>query len=267
MSLRLRVAIAALVGLTLLARSAPTVLAAPSYADANNAYKEGKWDVAVAQYEALVAAGIVHPDLYYNLGNAYFRCATESVEMKCPGGIGHAIFNYERALRLQPDLRHARENLRLARETVATRWEDRLKDAESDPLWMKVVTFLSIGKLTIMFLVFDVLLFAGLTVNRFLAIGLTRTALRVTNSFAAVGLLLSTLLLAGHIYFLEEKRMGIVLPDQLQMREGTDPRSAERAQIHAGLRVEIIDREPGWLRVELANGHEGWVPVDAIGEL
>jgi hypothetical protein len=238
-----------------------------SYADANDAYKAGKWDVAVSQYEALVDAGIVHPDLYYNLGNAYFRCATESSEMKCPGGIGHAIYNYERALRLQPDFRHARENLRLARETVATRWEDRLEDAESDPLWMTVVTFLSIGQLTIMFLIFDVLLFAGLTVNRFMATGFVRTALRVTNSFAAIGLLLAAVLLAGHIYFLEEKRMGIVLPDQLQMREGTDPRSAERAQIHAGLRVEILGQEQGWLRVQLANGHEGWVPDDAVGEL
>lgn len=260
-------AAAAMILVGVLAGAAPRANAAQSYAEANNAYKEGRWDVAVSQYEALVAAGVVHPDLYYNLGNAYFRCATESLEMKCPGGIGHAIYNYERALRLQPDFRQALENLRLARETVATRWEDRLKDAESDPLWITVVTFLSIGRLTVMFLVFNLLLFAGLTVNRFLATGFTRTALRVTNSFAAVGLVLSTLLLAGHIYYLEEKRMGIVLPDQLQMREGTDPRSAERAQIHAGLRVEIIDREPGWLRVELANGHEGWVPVDAIGEL
>lgn len=262
-----RLLVAAAVVVALSGLGAHRALAAQSYADANNAYKEGRWEAAVSQYEALVTAGVVHPDLYYNLGNAYFRCATETTETKCPGGIGHAIYNYERALRLQPDFRAARENLRLARETVATRWEDRLKDAESDPLWITVVTFLSISRLTIMFLVFNVLLFAGLTVNRFLATGFTRTALRVTNSFAAVGLFVAVVLLAGHIYYLEDKDMGIVLPDQVQMREGTDPRSAERAQIHAGLRVEIIDREPGWLRVELANGHEGWVPADTIGEL
>lgn len=267
MTARVRAAMAVCVAAGVLACCTSLALAAPSYADANNAYKEGRWDDAVRQYEALVTAGVVNPDLYYNLGNAYFRCATEKTARKCPGGIGNAIYNYERALRLQPDFRYARENLRLARETVATRWEDRLKDAESDPLWMTVVTFLSIGRLSIMFLVFDVLLFVGLTVNRFLATGFTRTAFRVTNAFAGVGLVLSAILLAGHIYFLEEKDFGIVLPDQLQMREGTDPRSAERAQIHAGLRVEILDREPGWLRVELANGHEGWVPSDTIGEL
>jgi SH3-like domain-containing protein len=70
-----------------------------------------------------------------------------------------------------------------------------------------------------------------------------------------------------HIYFLERVELGVVLPDRLQMREGTDERAAERAEIHAGLRVEILDREDGWMRIELANGHEGWVPADAIGAL
>ena len=241
--------------------------AAASYAEANAAYQGGDWSAAAANYEALVVAGIVHPHLYYNLGNAYFRCATEKTAQPCQGGLGAAIFNYERALRLDPDLEAARDNLLLARETVATRWADRLEGAEADSPWFRVTTFFTVGLLAIIFLVCNVLLFGGLTLGRFLATGFTRTAVIVTNSFSAVALVGASVLLAGHIYFLELVDVGIVLPDQLQMRESTDDKSAERAEIHAGLRVEILDREPGWLRIELANGHEGWVPDDTIGEL
>jgi hypothetical protein len=238
-----------------------------SYSDANAAYKDGKWDVAVTQYEALVAAGIIHPHLYYNLGNAYFRCATEAAPIECPGGLGHAVYYYERALRLDPVFLEARDNLNLARETVATKWADRLKNAESDPLWIRLVTFLTVGQLSVMFLIFNLLFFGGLVVNRFLATGFTRTALTVTNVFSGVAFFVATILLAGHIWFLELVDLGIVLPNQVQMREGADEKSAERAEIHAGLRVKILGRERGWVRIELANGHEGWVPDAAIGEL
>lgn len=259
-----RISGAGALAIALLCATTPAQAGPPSYTEANSAYQAGRWQEAVTQYEALVGAGVVHPDLYYNLGNAYFRCAAEGA---CPAGLGHAIYNYERALRLEPGFADARDNLLLARETVASKWADRLKNAEGDPLWMRIATYLTVGQLAILFLIFNVLLFGGMTVNRFLSTGLARTALRVTNVFSAAALLVVSLLLAGSIYFLERVEMGVVLPDQLQMHEGTDLRSAERAEIHAGLRVEILDREPGWLRVQLANGHEGWVPADTIGEL
>jgi SH3-like domain-containing protein len=30
-------------------------------------------------------------------------------------------------------------------------------------------------------------------------------------------------------------------------------------QVHAGLRVRLLERDQDWLRVRLANGLEGWV--------
>jgi hypothetical protein len=256
-------ALAALAAAGLTASAAPAA-AAPSYADANASYQAGAWRDAVTQYEALVAAGVVHPDLFYNLGNAYFRCAAVG---ECEAGLGRAVYNYERALRLDPGFADARDNLALARETVAGKWADRLKEAEEDPLWIRIATFLAVGPLAVVFLILDLLFFGGMTATRFLATGLARTALRVANAFSGLALACVGLLLVMHIYFLERVELGVVLVDRLQMREGTDERAAERAEIHAGLRVEILDREDGWMRIELANGHEGWVPADAIGAL
>lgn len=228
-----------------------------SYAEGNEAYKAGRYQEAIGDYEALVEAGVVHQDLYYNLGNAYFRA----------GFLGPAIYNYERALRIDPGFSDARYNLRLARDAVAEKVVDRLEEAETERLYIRVVTFFSIGELSVAFLILNGLFFAGLVGLRVLVDGFARTAVKVMSAFVGVGYLACVALLCGHILFLETVEVGVVLPDELLMHEGADIASAERGQVHAGLRVRVLAEEPGWLRVRLANGHEGWVPGDAIGRL
>jgi tetratricopeptide (TPR) repeat protein len=239
-------------------KKSPTIVEEPStFGAANRSYTEGRFDEAIKRYEALVSAGVVHEDLYYNLGNAYFRA----------GRMGPAIFNYERALRIDPSLSDARFNMDVAREVVAERVVDRLKGAEREPWWVRLATFFSVSQLTIGLIALDVLFFALLIAVRFLATGFLRTALIATSAFAVVALLGTFLLLRGHIYVLEEVQQGVVVADQVVIREGSDARSAEKGKLHPGVRVSLRGRDAGWLRIRLANGMEGWVPESAIGKL
>ena len=223
----------------------------------NQSYVEGRFDQAIQRYEALVAAGVQHEDLYYNLGNAYFRS----------GRLGPAIYNYERALRIDPSHEDARFNMNVAREAVAERVVDRLKGAESDPWWVRLATFFSISHLTLGFLALDVLFFGLLIALRFLSTGFVRTALMATAGFVGVAVIGSLLLLRGHIYVLDEVHQGVVVADQVVMREGADVRAHEKGKLHPGVLIRLRGREAGWLHVRLANGMEGWVPEDAIGKL
>jgi len=238
--------------------TAPGRATEPSaFAAANRAYKEGRYDQAIALYEALVATGVEHEELYYNLGNAYFRA----------GRLGPAIYQYERALRLDPGHHDARYNLGIARQVVAERVVDRLKGAESDPWWVRLAIFFSISQLTVGFLLLDVLLFGGLIALRFLATGFARSALIATAAFVAVAMVGSMVLLRVQLHVHAEVHQAIVIADQVVMREGADARSAERGKLHPGVRVRLRGQEPGWLRIQLANGMEGWVPDTAIGRL
>jgi hypothetical protein len=237
-------------------RAEPT--SGPSaFAAANRAYKEGRYDQAIPLYEALVATGVQHEELFYNLGNAYFRA----------GRLGPAIYQYERALRLDPGHHDAAYNLAIARQVVAERVVDRLKGAESDPWWVKLATFFSVSQLTVGFLLLDLLLFAGLIALRFLSIGFARTALIATAAFVGLAMVGSLVLLRVQVYVHAEVHQAIVTADQVIMREGADPRSAERGKLHPGVRVRLRGQEPGWLRIQLANGMEGWVPDSAVGRL
>ena len=76
------------------------------FAKANKELSAGDFKAAIADYEAMVAAREWSPNLFYNLGNAYFRVHD----------FGRAILNYKRALQIDPHHPEAEANLRLVRD-------------------------------------------------------------------------------------------------------------------------------------------------------
>src|SRR5213078_4214802 len=76
------------------------------FTKANEEFAQGHFKEAIADYEALVSAGQWNPNLFYNLGNAYFR----------QKDFGRAILNYERALALDSRHPETQANLRIARD-------------------------------------------------------------------------------------------------------------------------------------------------------
>ncbi|HQG68575.1 MAG TPA: tetratricopeptide repeat protein, partial [Paludibacteraceae bacterium] len=75
---------------------------------ANDLYAKGNFHAAAEQYEKILKNEGIAPELYYNLGNAYYKM----------NEIGLAILNYERALKLSPRFEDARFNLQLAQQKV-----------------------------------------------------------------------------------------------------------------------------------------------------
>ncbi|MDE6011898.1 MAG: BatD family protein, partial [Prevotella sp.] len=81
----------------------PVSAGAVTKADADSAYVNEDYRKAIEIYEALLQDG-VSPELYYNLGNAYYRVDDNT----------HAILNYERALLLAPGDADIKFNLQMA---------------------------------------------------------------------------------------------------------------------------------------------------------
>src|SRR5437588_12382670 len=73
---------------------------------ANSEYAAGNLKEAISDYYILVQSGEWSANLFYNLGNAYYRT----------GDYGRAILNYERALRIDRQHPEAEANLRIARD-------------------------------------------------------------------------------------------------------------------------------------------------------
>jgi tetratricopeptide (TPR) repeat protein len=240
-------------------------VSAPAAADAvgeafkkgNDAYYRGDYASAIEAYERVARLGVVHEDLYYNLGNAYYRA----------GRLGLAIYNYERALSIDPDVDDAAYNLRIARQVVARRATDRIEGADREPLWIRAVAPFTVTVLTWTFLALYVGLFGVFLVLRFLPPGLARAGIVAATPFVLFGTLASGVLLGGRIYFAERVRQAIVLPDAASVKEGPDPNYKATFEVHAGLKVQLVDRDQEWVKIHLANGLEGWVREGDVGRL
>src|SRR5664279_1277626 len=72
---------------------------------ANDFYIKGNYDNAIKGYEQVLNTGYESAELYYNLGNAYYKSKK----------IDHAILNYERAILLDPSDEDIIFNLELAK--------------------------------------------------------------------------------------------------------------------------------------------------------
>ena len=75
------------------------------YQEGNRLYQEGDYDGALASYLRLIEAGFEAGEVYYNIGNSYFKL----------GEIAHSILYFERAKRLLPRDEDVLVNLDLAR--------------------------------------------------------------------------------------------------------------------------------------------------------
>ena len=79
--------------------------------EANQAYKEGNYRIAADGYESILKGGnVFSKELFFNLGNAYFRL----------NEIGLSMLNYERALRLDPTDVDIQQNLGLNENSIIT---------------------------------------------------------------------------------------------------------------------------------------------------
>lgn len=80
---------------------------------ANQLYEQEKYSKAVQLYEELNEKGYISEDLYFNMGNAYFKSKD----------IAHSVLYYEKALKINPSGADAAFNLSLANEKTVDKIE------------------------------------------------------------------------------------------------------------------------------------------------
>ncbi len=205
---------------------------ADDFSRGNAAYVDGKFDVAIEAYEAAVASGTSNANLFYNLGNAYYRA----------GRVGKAALNYERALVLNPGHAEAIANLRVIREDTSKRTLPRelLVIIASGAAWFAVLT----GGLALLLrrrtpwtwaAMAALIVVATAGVGAFLQPDPTKTAIVVAADTAA--------------YF-------------APVRDGK-----QVARLPEGAAVRVLDRSGDWMYAALRDGGRGYIRQDAVEDI
>jgi hypothetical protein len=216
---------------------------------ANQAYEEGRFEEAGRLYENILASGVIHGTVFYNLGNAYFKTDR----------LGQAILAYERARLLLPRDEDIAANLQLARELTV----DKIVH-EEPPLVIRGITYpaenLNTDELTwlsfLLYLLTAVLAVAGILIRP----DDLRKKVLVSALVAGVLLVVAGGSLAGRIYRQRSAARAVILEPAVDARSGPGESYTKIFTAHEGTTVRIRQRREGWYLIALPNGLGGWIP-------
>lgn len=227
----------------------------PLLDSANAAYNRKDFQKAVTQYEQLIGLGTTAPEIYYNLGNSYYRL----------NRTGYAILNYERAHKLapaDPDITH---NLELARQRAVDKTEDAgelLGDA-----WHGFLSIL--GERGWSWLSAILLL---LTCAAFGAYLWSRKR-RIKILLFSAGCILLCSAVFSFICAKQEYRytyatpLAILVQQEVIVRSAPSAKSGSIATLHEGTKVRVLGNEGEWLKIGFGNETVGWVKKEQAEEI
>lgn len=219
--------------------------------EAAESYDRGDYPSAVEKYNKILERGFSSSELYYNLGNCYFKS----------GELGASIWAYRRALKLDPDMEQARSNLNYARAFNA----DEIEGKESGfilDIWDFLTGFFTSNGYLIVFAV------AWWITGMIIAFMIIKPGkMSWTYYLLIVSAVVAIFSAAATVRRVKLDRLttwGVLTEQAAHIREGPGPDFQKIETGHDGLEFKILgEREDSYL-IELENSLKGWVAKEAV---
>lgn len=224
--------------------------------EADSAYNGLAYYQALELYNQALDSLGASSDLYYNIGNAYYRL----------NDLGHAIIWYERALQLDPTNKDARFNLQFVNTRIAdkpvddssliSRAFDKLTDSAHPDTWATI---------SVIFFALTMVTLVGYLISK-------KIILRKSFFFSGAILLLFTIValglaLSGSAKSTNHDYVVITVPAaQLSTapRDSQD-QSTQAFLLHEGTKVQIVDsvinthNNDSWYEVRVGGKARAWI--------
>jgi len=214
----------------------------------NALYLEEQYPEAIQEYEAVLHNGLESAELYYNLGNSYYKA----------GRLGKAILNYERALKLRPKDDNIRFNLQLSNLRVKDRidvppdffllrWNRNMVQTLTVRGWARLFTLL-------------LLMTSGVfAIRQMLNLNRFRRLCRSGLLALAIATFLTLLPLLQRYGMEHSRAYGIILQSSTKSLAAPQEGSTELFIVHEGTRVQVLDYDGDWSKTKLIDGKQAWV--------
>ena len=218
-------------------------------------YNEGEFERAIDEWRTCVDNGTENADLYYNLGNAYFR----------NGNLGFAIYYYKSALRLDPSNDDILHNLKYAQSMTRDKVEE---DGEENPLLAGL--FKAHHALSLKAQMWTLL-------GIFWAIALLAIARRISRSGRAKNILIGSMfaissifciiaMSAGYKIFVAETEItGVVTAKDADVTSAPSDKSQTLNTLSEGTSFEVISEQGNFVEIRLGEKVRGFVKQGDVG--
>ncbi len=222
----------------------------------NALYQKGKYEQAISEYESVVSGKKQSAELYFNIGNCYYKL----------NKVAPAIYNYEKALVLNPDDAETLNNLKFAQKLQIDEIKvipkvgfSKLIQNGTSAFHYNTWAWISVCFSTLFLLFFIGYYFSQTT-------GLKRTF------FLGMFVLLLLLLISVLAAIFEKNRFqnerpAIVFAEMTLVKSEPQKLSTTVVTIHEGTKVFVEESMGNWRKIQLTDATEGWIENSAIKEV
>lgn len=222
----------------------------------NVLYQKGQYEQAIQAYESVLDSRQQSADLYFNLGNCYYKL----------NKVAPSIYNYEKALVLAPEDVDITNNLKFAQKLTI----DEVKEVPKVGFAKLLHDFTGMYHYNTwawISIVFG-LMFLGFFIGYYFSLAAVLKRIFFFGMFVWVLFLLVSVGAAifERNHFVTD-RPAIVFAEVTEVKSEPQKASPATFILHEGTKVFVKEILGKWKKIELTDGTEGWIESGAIREV
>ncbi|MER3375664.1 MAG: tetratricopeptide repeat protein [Allomuricauda sp.] len=216
-------------------------------------YNKGEYSKAIKNYEQILENGEHSAQLYFNLGNCYYK----------QNAIGPSIYYYEKALLLDPNDSEIINNLGYAQNMRLDAIEEMPK-TEISQIYNTVVNLFSFDQWAYLAVALIFLFVIAYLAYFFLRYANQKRMAFITSIFSLVLGALCILMAYMQYQGFKKDNPAIVFSKEVQVSSEPNNNSENVFTLHEGTKVNVMDHLDDWSKIKIADGQTGWLLTDNI---
>lgn len=216
--------------------------------EGNALYNQGNYAEAIEKYTSIINNGSESAELYYNLGNAYYKI----------NDIANSIFYFEKSLLLDPNNNETINNLSFSQNMTI----DRIETVPVNQVSKFISKFTNLFDYNTWFLISILFEFLSIIVFSLYLFNKNSNTKKRYFSIGSIFLFCFIIFLILSINLKSEYKKNnpaILFDSRISFKSEPNERSEELFLLNEGTKVNVLEKINEWSLIELSNGSKGWI--------
>lgn len=213
-----------------------------TFRQANEEYNKGNYTKAITLYDSIISNNLESSELYYNLGNCYYKTQDWA----------NTVWYYEKSLKLNPNNYNAIHNLQLTKikikdqiealpELFYKKWWKNFNSLTTIKIW-QILLITSIWAILIHQLIKRIFNYKNIYLTYLLNILL---------------LILLCVTYSSNLQY--NKKEAVIFSKSVIVNSAPSVNSTNLFSLNSGTKIEVIDKIGDWINIKIINGNIGWI--------
>ena len=222
--------------------------------DAEKAYDSKNFKISIHHYQKLINEGYKSYQLYFNLGNSYYR----------NNELGKAIYYYELASKSNP----ADDDIKINLAIATSKTIDKVNSKENFFITAIKTNILSSFS-TFTWSIFTISFISLASILFFIFINSNNILIKrisfIGTCFCFIFFTLSYFLGYTSLKSKSENKFAIITSKEIKILNEPTISGISKFNLHEGTKIRIVENKGEWILIKLDNGNEGWIKTTDVG--